>query len=450
MIINSQFYICQYNGKQPLPLMGIPESLNNDPVKRAEYNRFIQSIDTIYSTQDIDGDIPKFWTTRTQQTDALGNISYKYVPHPESTLESLSSATSYYFILRDSTLLPVKIPVIGGEIIGFSDISSLPIVDGVSSCKGSVIECEQPTTADDNTNNETNQQTVSNTCCRSISVSGNNVVDIIFNLKNLRPLESYLYSIESVGANWPVNISPLSGVFKPAKTEGQIKVDALFCPGTGYCGNNILAHSIDNDCLLTDNSIKYANIQLSITPNGYTDDNFIINSDHYSIVCEDCLPKLGAVFLIKKEGYGEDETEKTINSSNFENLPFDEFIIQANRPLDNNSGYPNNINYIYSVEVLKAEYPIIFVSPMTGVISIRSSEFSGTQRIKYFFCPTTGLCPPNGNNIPDYTIPSYPKFLFAEDSVIDSKLIKMRISIEHYDCPGQKVYSNTRTITFIQ
>lgn len=442
MIINSQFFMCQYNGKQPLPLMEIPESLDSDAIKRSEYNKFIQSIDSIYATQDIDGNIPKFWTTRTQQTDALGNISYKYVPHPESTLENLSSATSYYFILRDSTLLPIKIPVIGGEIIGFSDISSLPTVNGISSCNGLVTECSG----------------TSKTCCRSVSASGNNFVDIIFNLSNLRPLESYSYSIESVGANWPVNVNPASGIFRPAKSDGQIKIDAIFCPTTGLCGSNILTHNIDNDSLLKNNSIKYANIQLTLRPSGYSDSNLIINSDHYSILCENCLPTLPILSLSSpvqiSAASGTPEPTRIIPAEDhvsiiedyFDGLAYDEFNLNINE-LEIS---PRDKKYSYSIETLSADHPIVFITPTGGVINVRQGTTGTYTNIKFFLCPSTGLCLPGSGFIPSYSIPSYPKFLIGEDSIAGVINVKIRASVEHYDYPGQKVYSNTRVVSFIR
>ena len=129
MIINGQFYIFTYTGVESLDLMQIPAVIESDQSSRDKYNHFIQSIDTIYGPQNLLGEMPKFWTRLTQKTDALGNTVYAYEPHPESTLTSLSSLSAYYVILRDSSIAPIKVPAVGGEVYGFTDISSLPVID---------------------------------------------------------------------------------------------------------------------------------------------------------------------------------------------------------------------------------------------------------------------------------------------------------------------------------
>lgn len=420
-MINSQFFITHYTGRESLDLMSIPTAFANDPIKISEYERFIQSIDTIYGSQNLDGEIPKFWTRRTQTIDALGNIVYSNEPHPESTLTSLTSMASYYFILRDSSDVPVKIPINGGEVYGFTDISSLPIVASVTSCTSAL-----PT----------------GTTCSQITLKDNNLTDIIFNLENLRPYDSYVYEIGSIGANWPVDVTPVSGLIKPATPSGSIEINALFCPSTGVCGSNILEYSLSNDCLLKNPNTLYATIQLKVRP---VSSDLEIYSDHYSLFCEDCLPPKPSC-LIKSVSSNDIENEATINEADFEDNPYHEFKIE----IQEQDALVTDKNYSYSIESLSAEWPVIFISPTGGIATISKGQNSTVFVNKLYFCPSTGLCPPGSPGVPDYSIPSYPKFLLGEDAVAGLSKVKLRVSVESYDCPGQKVYSNTSTISYIR
>lgn len=421
MIINSQFFITYYTGKESLDLMTMPSGFDGNLIKISDYERFIQSIDTIYASQNLNGAVPKFWTRRTQTLDDLGNIAYINEPHPESTLTSLTSMASYYFILRDSSDIPVKIPVKGGEVYGFTDYDSLPIIESVASCSASVSE-------DIN--------------CSQIKLTTNNTADIIFKITNLRPYDSYIYEISSVGSNWPVDITPISGIIKPAKSTGVIEVNALFCPSTGSCGPNVLDYTLNNECLLTDPNKVYATVQMTIKP--VAQPNLEVYSDHYSLVCDNCLPA-------KPKAYITDINDTTqskalINEESFDGFAYHDF----NLKIAETGNIINDKNYTYKIEILNAEWPIVFITPTGGVATIKSGTDYTTINNKFFFCPATGLCPPGSSGVPPYSIPTYPKFLLGEDVVAGISQIKIRASVESYDCPGQKVYSNTSTISFIR
>ena len=76
MNITSQFFLTHYIGSESLNLMSMPLQFNNDVKLKAEYNRFLEGINTIYGSQKSNGTIPVFWTMYS------GN---KYVPNPDST-----------------------------------------------------------------------------------------------------------------------------------------------------------------------------------------------------------------------------------------------------------------------------------------------------------------------------------------------------------------------------
>lgn len=421
MIINSQFFITSYTGKKPLNLMELPSEFIDDTMKTSEYNKFIQSIDTIYGTQNIDGGIPKFWTRKIQTTNALGNIVYTYEPHPESTLTELSSLSSYYFILRDSTYAPVKIPVNGGEVIGYTDISSLPVVSGARSCSA---------------------KSSSDTKCLQLKLTDNNRADLIFDLANMRPTDSYIYEIESVGGNWPVNINPISGIIKPAKPTGIIDVNVLFCPTTGNCGgcntNGSLDYCLTDECFLKDQSQLYTTVRLSIKPEIQPDMESY--SDHYTIICDKCLPPKPKIEFVS-------EVSTDVIDNNFDGVAYYNFKLKITHE-DNNSIVDRN--YSYTIETLSSEWPIIYITPTGGIATIKTGQSTTEFEGRFYFCPTTGLCPPGANNVPPYSIPSYPIFLKGEDDLADIAKVKLRASVDSYDCPGQKVYSNTNTISYIR
>lgn len=452
MIINGQFYIFTYTGIESLDLMNIPEAINNDDAAREKYNKFIQSIDTIYGPQNLIGEMPKFWTRLTQVSDSVGNTVYAYEPHPESTLSSLSSLTAYYIILRDSSIPPIKVPALGGEVFGFTDISSLPIFDGVGSCNAAVESCASGGTGagtGTGTGTTNTQNNSAASCCSQIVLSENNSADITFGLSNMRPFESYIYSIESVAANWPINISPISGIIKPSKDTGKIDVNLMFCPSTGvFCGNNVVDYSVNDNCLLKNNKLKSANIRMSIKP--LDRQELEIYSDQYTVVCNDCLPGSYVVNIISPGGGIQNET--TIVEDDFDGFAYHEFDIAIDAPTnDTDSKFDNDTNFTYSVEVLEAEWPIIFVSPTGGIITAQKDSNRAIQKQnRFFLCPTSGLCQKGSNNVPDYNVPKYPTFLAGEDILTSVYNVKIRVSVESYDCPGNKVYSNTSTISFIR
>lgn len=356
-MINSQFFIANYTGKTPLDLMGLPSEFVGDSDKIAEYNRFIQSIDTIYGSQNLDGSIPKFWTRRVQTTDELNNIQYINQPHPESTLTSLDSTLSYYFILRDSADVPVKIPINGGEILGGSQVSSLPIIDSVASCSANSISG-----------------------CNELVLTDNNKANIKFNISNLKPYESYIYEIMSIGGDWPVNVNPISGILKPSKPSGSIDINTVFCPTTGLCGDNMLNYSLNSACSVKNPDSLYTTLQLKIKSSL---SNTEIYSDHFSIFCHDCLPQ-----------------------------PIDATITPQYIQLDETSGntievattisgiLPHKL-YSYSYRSLSANWPL-FVKNRTGILMSTDNSYTIYSDMK--FCENaSGACESSSSTL-DYIL----------------------------------------------
>lgn len=397
MIINSQFFITYYTGKEPLSLMTMPASFAPDSMQRIEYDKLIQSIDTIYSSQNIEGNIPKFWTRRTQTVDQLGNIKYFYEPHPDSTLTQLDSKAAYYFIVRDTTAIPIKIPAAGGLLLGFTDANKLPDVLAES---------------------------IVNT-----KLTSDSRYAFSPQITNLQPYEEYRYQFKTVNANWPVGINSISGVLKPATDMASIESSVGFCPSTGNCDTNVMPFSLPEACSLSSSDNKSITMQLSITPISF--DGPEVLSNQFTIECEDCLPKPAIAISSKSdtqvvEPVGDDAEPA---SYTFE-------ILTDNLELEK--------QYTYSIEVLQSQWPFVFVTPTGGSIVIKSSTDKPVLDGKIFFCPTTGLCPPNQNGVVPYTVPAYPKFLTGAATYN----VTLRAVLDSAECDTETVYSVPVTISY--
>jgi hypothetical protein len=398
MIINSQFFITYYSGNQRLSLKTVPENLTDEG--RAEYDRFIQSVSAIYASQSANGKIPKFWTKLIEGTDSLGNKRYFYAPHPESDLEFLDPRSSYYFIVRDESAIPLKIPAIGGSLPGFTNTATklLPnvIPDSITS---SIL-----TLAD-----------------------GNSIV-INPQIENLQPYEEYRYVFKSVDANWPVSVNAISGILKPSTSKGLIKARVTFCPTSGSCDTNILDYNLPQPCLFTKDSDKYAIMELSITPISYEGPETI--SNQFSIGCKDCLPKSSISLSSSVPNIVNRPTDTAVNASYEFNLSIDNLL--------------KNQMYSYKIETINSQWPVIFIGPSSGTIDVKSITTVPQISSKILFCQSTGICQPGQNGVNNYSIPSYPKFWTGP---IDYDVM-LRASLVSSSCPSEVTYSNPLVVTY--
>jgi hypothetical protein len=401
MIINSQFFITYYTGKNPLKLTTVPEGLSITQL--ADYNKFIQSVGTIYSSQTLNGKIPKFWTQLTEVTDALGNKKYSYIPHPDCDLTELSSKSAYYFIVRDDSALPLRIPAISGSLLGFTDTSSLPII----------VKSSIPNTQLNNTTGHTF------------------ILSPVFG--NLQPFEEYKYEFKSVDANWPVSINPVSGIIKPATDTSTINTKILFCPNSGECDSNVLDYELDTSCLEDNN--PYITMQLAITPISYEGPEVI--SDHITTFCSDCLP-IPSISI--------ESTDPLLLTNLSSDSPASEYQ-KYNFSLKVDKLKPNH-NYFYSIEAIDAEWPTFFVGKTSGVINTSKSNVNfplitpGSGQL--VFCESTGLCPNGSSNINTYNIPAYPEFWNAPASYS----VTLRALLRCDDCLSETVYSKPVMVSF--
>jgi hypothetical protein len=399
MIIDKKFSIITYAGSLPLNLMAKDNSISSNPIKNNEWDKMIQAIDTIYATQRPDNTIPVFWTRRFSTVDSFGNISYRYAPHPESTLTKLDSKGSYYIILRDSSLTPLKIPSNGSLVLGYADTEDLPLVSPV---------LPDVTLSKDSFEYSFKPQII-----------------------NLKPYESYNYSWKVIAGNWPVVTNTLSGILKPASSTGTINSSMTFCPTTGACSDKILSYSLPPSCSLEQDKDPFITLQLSVKSDATGAESL---GDPFTITCNDCLPKprinisgIDASLVVEPT----DDTSATPSYSfqlNFNNLELD-------------------TEYTYEIEALRVDWPIVYVTPISGSFVNKTSNTSPIDG-KFYFCPSTGLCPPNGTSIPAYDIPPYPKFLTSEAEYNIFLRAKMISGSADACLNDQIIYSDITRITY--
>lgn len=346
MIINSQFFITHYNGKDPLPLKTSPTNLSDSD--QLIYNKFIQSIGSIHSSQDINGKILKFWTKLTETKDELGNTKYTYIPHPDSTLEFLDSKSSYYFIVRDTSSLPITIPTLGGIVTNFADPSLLPQIEDI------------PLTNLGNTTGNSHLFTI--------------------NINNLQVNETYNYKFNCINSNWPANITPISGIIKSPKASGTLQSILTLFPTTENCSGSNLQYNLPASCLISNLNDKHLMLQLELTPQSYSGESVL--SNEFTIRCVDCLPSAEITSNISEE-------ERQKNKQETLSIQFKNFSLDK--------------TYSYSIQALSATWPY-YVSQPTGLIKITSNP--STLTLDSIFCPSTEQYPSNANNVLPYSAPA--------------------------------------------
>jgi hypothetical protein len=251
MFITSEFFIETYIGKEALPLLAAPQNIDSGLL--AQYNTFISNISTIYSSQNTNGTIPVFYK------NANGT------PSSNSTLTALEPNKEYYFVSKSSASFPYTIPAIGGTISN----PSPPQVcsSGLNPCCPTVFFPSD-----------------------TITLSGppeNIYAYLSASVTGLIPGKTYNYIYDSITANWPSKISPLSGTITPASGVDNINGVFSFCPSTGC--QDCLPFTLDCE---PDKEIVKKNIYsiLKLTISGPDSSNCPPISDSITVKCNQCLP----------------------------------------------------------------------------------------------------------------------------------------------------------------
>lgn len=405
MYINSQFFVSYYPGAQPLDLMSIPASISGNAEATLIYDRFMQNVTTIYASQNSSGVIPVFWTKREDKDSGFGAGQVSFTPSENSTLTKLQPKSGYYFILRDESALPLQIPVVSGEV---------PVVLETSETFNvSSIEYDH-TTFD-------GPEFIPG----SLSVQPSHSQILPFKINNLENGQIYKYEFKHVDNNWPVTMSPLSGTFKPQSSSSTIQSLLTFCPSTGCCqdGTDGLLNypdSIDNLSDFKQNNSLYQLYRLEVSPVSFEGESTV--SEDIKAVCNDCLPKT-----------------RIFNLSDADNSPFSEHTLST----EGDSMYNWNVlidnlvagkTYTYQVDVLDANWPVIFNTPTSGTFTAKNTGFIKPMSIN--FCPTPSFCPVDNISVFDYAQAA--KF-------VEKYYIRLNFSVSADRCSDTETYTSFST-----
>jgi hypothetical protein len=382
MNIINQFFLTYYTGSESLDLMALPSDFTNNFKLKADYNRFIDGINTIYASQNSDGSIPVFWTIPS------GN---RYVPNPDSTLKKLDPKQSYYFIAKDDSYLPLNIPIVGHTLPGYTDLNLLPIIEA------------------------TGNTTLSN--------KGESYAYLQFNVSGLQLYEDYIYKFNGVSSNWPTTISPKSGLLKPSDENLALDCVVKFCDTTTSCSalNNLLGYTLDTGPNLNN---LYSIINLEISPISYSGESVI--SDNYGIRCQDCLSR--PIFITPAP------SSLIVNTPNTNWINFNTII----------SGLIPGQTYNYKYLNINSTWPTIVV-PYTGNFTANDNSYTLATKALFCpttgMCPTTttsGLMTPY--NI--YNVSSNVRRTLAEDLIATN----IRLSIVNNNYPSTTYSSEPMVI----
>jgi hypothetical protein len=238
MIIDNSFAIKPYLGSISLPLINAPASLLSNSI----YATFINNIVSIYSTQSINGNIPVF--SRQNNTT-----------NPFSSLTSLEPLQSYYFISKNNVSFPYNIPY-NGNLLTYSSSSACTSIDIVP----------------DNV---------------VLTSASGNYYYYNQNLNNLTTGLSYAYNFKILQSNWPVNISPLSGVIQSSQASNNFGSVMRFDSDNGVTNYSTFLPA-GTDIGQIDKKNLYAFIEVSVQPPNDTSCPKVL--DILRLRCDNCVP----------------------------------------------------------------------------------------------------------------------------------------------------------------
>ena len=114
-------------------------------------------------------------------------------------------------------------------------------------------------------------------------------------VSGLDPANKYRFKFNNKGGNWPVRVTPLSGIFYPNK----VKTYVYFCSTTGECPSsdpnvfyNVPQPNVYDPGLSIGSKSLYSVLDLSITD--YDNLNEVLYTHPCIIECDECLPSLSS------------------------------------------------------------------------------------------------------------------------------------------------------------
>jgi hypothetical protein len=233
--------------------------------------------------------------------------------------------------------------------------------------------------------------------------------DISVSINGLVPLDKYSFNFTSIGGNWPVVVTPISGSFIANAASGKIDATVYFCSSKNDCDDcqGLLSYQ---ECLCGIGDDKFTKLQLRFF--NQNEPANVFSSRAAKIICSGCFPVINISVsdgnMVKKD------TEKNIDIE-FSNL------------------IPNK-TYNYLIQNVESSWPFS-LSSTSGMIHANNKTESLT--LYGGFCATTGSCPNGQSNVFPYTI---------KNNVGNKKWYKtetsFRLLLSDYDCPSIVYYSD--------
>jgi len=401
----------------------MPTSFENDIQLSSNYYNFINSVSTIYGSQNAEGAIPLFWTELS---------GYTRIPSPDSTLKYLTPDKSYYVISLSDNVLPLAVPPVSGYLVGTADPDNgrpSPII---------IFPTGDKLSADITLDGKNN-----NYAYFSTTISG------------LIPKETYKYVFTGIDSNWPSFINPVSGIIKPSKTVVDIESVLTFCSASGACDSyeGLFPYSLDTSVDYQKNNY-FSILSLNIEPVSYTGTDFV--SEQLTVRCKDCLPQppnlqlpvINMPLSSSSSGNGSDITLTGINNNYCYLSPRISGIIPGE-------------TYTYTVNSSAGNWPTV-IYPSSGIIK-STKDFSDIE-VVVAFCASTGTCPSGTPGLSSsYTLASDFNRAYAHNNYFTllnvtvqqndypySKITSDQISIRCSNClPSNAVLLNYPNITFM-
>ena len=232
-------------------------------------------------------------------------------------------------------------------------------------------------------------------------------IDLVTNLSGLVPFEKYDYVFEGMGGNWPAVITPVSGSFRPNKDSAMINSVVHFCRNRSSCigTDGLLSY---NDSLCDYDNDLFTSVRVKLTPE-------TLNKELYSNVttvrCSGCInkPKISG-------------PNGVVLDSAFGNQYIANIIV---------TGITPDTSYQYEIYSDDANWPVK-VRPSSGVIVSNTDNFSLSSNI--YFCPSTGVCSSNEDNVMSYDVANCTKNSYLHAS--------LKMSLTPVDCQDQTTFSD--------
>lgn len=257
--------------------------------------------------------------------------------------------------------------------------------------------------------------TLSITAPTYIFMTLSNSESATFTFNGLIPNQEYLYDFSIVDSNWPVKMSPHTGVIKSATSSYTFQSRATLCANALDC-EDALPYNGTLNC--DAGQTPFASLKLTLNPvvNSYQQST----SKEFTISCKNCFNQPTVQFNNPSITLNKDSKNKTSFGLFFNKLVF-------------------NKEYHYRITSIDANWPAV-VTPMSGTIISYDPNGSESLSINLAFCDSPLICPSNNPDVIDYNLDSN---CLSNYGYID-KFVRIRAELIDANCENitDTIYSN--------